>query len=118
MFARIISAPAARRSSGASPVTVARVPTGMNAGVETSPREVITVPRRARVSTSRRPGRKAKVMRGRAGAGIYHAEAAGAPAAGRGGGAAGRRTGGVVRSVRGGYEGGMSLVIRLYSDFV
>src|SRR5437868_7100992 len=45
-------APAARRSSGVSPVTVARVPTVMKAGVSTAPCAVMSLPRRARVLPS------------------------------------------------------------------
>lgn len=42
------------------PVTVARVPTGMKAGVSTRPWAVTKAPRRAALPGSRRPGWKAK----------------------------------------------------------
>src|SRR5213076_1902435 len=46
-----ISAPSARTSSGSSILTVAFVPTGMNAGVRTSPWAVRRMPERASPST-------------------------------------------------------------------
>jgi hypothetical protein len=45
-----MGAPSPKSSSGKRPVTVARVPTGMNAGVSITPRGVPSVPRRARSS--------------------------------------------------------------------
>ncbi len=114
MFARIISAPAARRSSGVSPVTDARVPTGMNAGVSTVPREVVSVPRRARVPGSRAPVRKAKVIVGGSLVGR-----AGSPGRGL---RSSTRRGGSPREwcerLRAVIGPSMALIIRLFSDFV
>src|SRR3954449_13051510 len=45
-----MGAPSVTSSSGDSPVTVARVPTGMKAGVSIVPRGVCSTPRRARPS--------------------------------------------------------------------
>ena len=47
-----ICAPAARRSSGARPFTVPRVPTGMNTGVSTAPWPVVRRPARAAPSVA------------------------------------------------------------------
>ena len=47
-----MSAPSARTSQGFMPLTVPAVPTGMNAGVRISPRDVFTVPVRARPSVN------------------------------------------------------------------
>ena len=58
----MIGAPSVGRSSGVSPVTVARVPTGMNTGVSTVPRGVTSVPRRAREPGSRAPTEKRIAM--------------------------------------------------------
>ncbi len=63
MLARTISAPSDRTSSGVSPVTEPRVPTGMKAGVSTRPCGVVKAPRRALVSVSRTPGVKWNGMR-------------------------------------------------------
>ena len=51
-----MSAPVARTVSGASPLTVACVPTGMKAGVRTGPCGVVISPQRAApsVATSRK----------------------------------------------------------------
>src|SRR6266568_5595432 len=58
----MISAPSARTCSAVSPVTVARVPTGMKAGVSTAPCAVTKRPRRARVVASSAPGWKEKLI--------------------------------------------------------
>src|SRR5438128_318901 len=60
VLARIISAPISRTSSEVSPFTVACVPTGMKAGVRTTPRGVCRLPRRGpaaepRSSSKRNP---------------------------------------------------------------
>src|SRR5687768_573367 len=47
-----MEAPAARRSSGPSPLTVPRVPTGMNTGVSTTPCGVTSLPRLAAPSVA------------------------------------------------------------------
>ena len=47
MFPRTMAAPSARSSSGSTAFTVAFVPTGMNAGVGTSPCAVWSTPARA-----------------------------------------------------------------------
>ena len=52
MFASTISAPAPRVSSGDSALTAACVPTGMNAGVRTSPCGVASTPARAAPSVA------------------------------------------------------------------
>ena len=48
----MMSAPAARTSAGFIAFTVAAVPTGMKAGVRTSPRSSDSVPARARPSVA------------------------------------------------------------------
>ena len=47
-----MSAPVARTVSGARPLTVAWVPTGMNAGVRTAPCGVVSSPQRAAPSVA------------------------------------------------------------------
>ena len=48
----MMSAPAARTSSGRIAFTVAAVPTGMKAGVRISPRSILIVPVRAAPSVA------------------------------------------------------------------
>ena len=52
MFPRTMAAPSARSSSGSTAFTVAFVPTGMNAGVGTSPCAVWSTPARASPSVA------------------------------------------------------------------
>ena len=52
MLESTISAPASRTSSGARALTAACVPTGMNAGVRTSPCGVASTPARAAPSVA------------------------------------------------------------------
>ena len=69
MFASSMRVPVARSWSGVSPLTVACVPTGMNAGVSTEPCGVSSRPdagRRARVDDlSREPNRRRDAVRPR-----------------------------------------------------
>src|SRR5207302_8305904 len=56
-----MSAPAARTASGASPFTVACVPTGINAGVATGPCAVVIAPQRAAPSVAIRRKEKESI---------------------------------------------------------
>jgi hypothetical protein len=51
VFARMIPAPSSSSAPCVSPLTVAAVPTGMNAGVSNAPCGVVSVPRRAPVGS-------------------------------------------------------------------
>ena len=65
VFPSTTCVPTDARSAGSSPVTVARVPTVMNAGVSTCPCEVTSAPRRALVPASRAPTLKVRPMSAR-----------------------------------------------------
>src|SRR5436190_17774341 len=60
VFASKMGASSVRRSSGVSPVTVPRVPTGMKTGVSMVPLDVKSVPRRALEPGSLAPATKRK----------------------------------------------------------